>query len=153
MAMDDPGKAAGGKLGEYAYAARGQTIAGERSAGDVLKDIVANLQEIIRSEVRLARVEIKEETGKMASASAVLAAGAVLGLYALFFIFLALVYVLTTFLSPAASALIVGVALAIVSGILVMAGRGRLRQVSPKPEKTIDSVKENIEWLKGQTKS
>jgi uncharacterized membrane protein YqjE len=150
MAMDDPAKAAGGKLGEYAYTNR---TTSERSAGEVLKDIVANLQEIIRSEVRLARVEIKEETGKMASASAVLAAGAVLGLYALFFIFLATVYMLTTVLSPAASALIVGVVLAVISGILVMAGRGRLKNVSPKPEKTIDSVKENIEWLKGQTKS
>jgi hypothetical protein len=32
-------------------------------------------------------------------------------------------------------------------------GRGRLKNVSPKPEKTIDTVKENIEWLKGQTRS
>jgi uncharacterized membrane protein YqjE len=153
MAMDDPGKAAGGKLGEYAYTGRAQTTTGDRSAGDVLKDIVANLQEIIRSEVRLARVEIREETGKMVKAGGMLAAGAVIGLYALFFIFLAVVYTLTTYVSPAAAAAIVGVALAVVAAVLVSTGRGRLKDVSPKPEKTIDSVKENIEWLKGQTKS
>jgi uncharacterized membrane protein YqjE len=153
MAMDDPGKAARGKLGEYAYTGRGQVTTSDRSAGDVLKDIVANLQEIIRSEVRLARVEIREETRKMANAGSMLAAGAVLGLYALFFIFLATVYVLTTYVSPAAAAAIVGIALAVVAGVLVSVGRGRLKNVSPKPEKTIDSVKENIEWLKGQTKS
>jgi apolipoprotein N-acyltransferase len=96
---------------------------------------------------------VKEETGKMARAGAMLGAGAVLGLYALFFLFLGLVYVLTTFLSPAASALIVGVTLALVAGILVSVGRGRLRNATPKPEKTIETVKENIEWLKGQTKS
>ena len=151
MNTDDPAKAAGGKLGEYAYTGRGQ--AGDRSTGEVFKDIVANLQEIIRSEVRLARTEVKEETGKMARAGAMLGAGAVLGLYALFFLFLGLVYVLTTFLSPAASALIVGVTLALVAGILVSVGRGRLRSATPKPEKTIETVKENIEWLKGQTKS
>ncbi|HET8548466.1 MAG TPA: phage holin family protein [Bryobacteraceae bacterium] len=153
MAIDDPGKAAGGKLGEYAYTGRPQSTTSERSTGDVLKDIIGNMQDIIRSEVRLARVEMKEETGKMFRAAAVLAAGAVLALYGLLFILLALVYTLTTSLSPAASALIVGVALAIVAGILVSAGRARLRKVSPKPEKTIDTVKENIEWLKGQTKS
>jgi hypothetical protein len=151
--MDDPAKAAGGKLGEYAYTGRVFSAAGERSAAEVLKDIVGNLQEIIRSEVRLARAEIREESGEMARAGAVLAAGALLGFYALFFLFLALVYMLTTVISPAASALVVGAALAAVAGVLVSKGRGRLKQVSAKPEKTIETVKENIEWLKGQTRS
>jgi uncharacterized membrane protein YqjE len=151
--MDDPVRVAGGKLGEYALSGRSTNASGERSAADVLKDIVGNVQEIVRSEVRLARAEIREETGKMLQASGVLAAGAVLGLYALLFLFLALMYGLTTVFSPAVSALILGVALAVIAGILVSVGRGRLRDVSPKPEKTIDTVKENIEWLKGQTRS
>jgi hypothetical protein len=50
------------------------------------------------------------------------------------------------------AALIVGVVLLIVSGMLLMIGRTRLKQVSPKPEKTIETMKENIEWAKDQTR-
>jgi uncharacterized membrane protein YqjE len=153
MAVHHPARTAGGKLGEYAWTERSGATPSERSAADVLKDIVGNVQEIIRSEVRLARAEIREDTTQLMKAGTVLAAGALLGLYALLFLFIALMYGLTTVLSPAVSALLVGVALAIVAGILVSAGRGRLRNVSPKPEKTIETVKENIEWLKGQTRS
>lgn len=152
MAMDDPARAAGGKLGEYAYTGRAQSGA-DRSAADVIRDIVGNLQEIIRSEVRLARTEIREDAGDLAKATAILAAGAVAGMFGLLFLLLALTYGLTTVLSPAASALIVGVALAVTAAVLISTGRGRLKKVSAKPDKTIETVKENIEWLKGQTRS
>jgi len=153
--MDDPAKLAGGKLSEYAY--RDQEHAGgryeARSATDVLKDIIGNIQEIIRSEVRLARAEIREETGKLLNASRMLAIGAFAGIYAVGFILLSLVYGLASVVAPWLAALIVGVLLAIVAGVMVMSGRGRLKDVTPKPEKTIDTMKENIEWMKGQTRS
>ena len=52
--MDDPARSAGGTLGEYAYQQGGR----ERPMTEVLKDIIGNVQEMVRSEVRLARVEI-----------------------------------------------------------------------------------------------
>ena len=53
----------------------------DRSVTNVLQDIVSNVQEIVRSEVRLAKAEIKEETGKAARAWKPLIAGGVLMLY------------------------------------------------------------------------
>jgi hypothetical protein len=38
--------------------------AGDRSLSDVLQDIIRNVQEIVRSEVRLAKTEIREEAAK-----------------------------------------------------------------------------------------
>jgi Protein of unknown function (DUF1469). len=144
--MDETAKQSGGKFGDYVYPRR------ERSTADLLKDIVANIQEIIRSEVRLATAEVKEETGKVFTASRLLLIGAVMGMYAAGFLLLAGVYALATLMSWWLAALLVGVALALIAGMMVMAGRGRLRNVSPKPEKTMHSVKENVEWMKTQLK-
>lgn len=152
---DHPAKGAGGKLGEYAY--RDQEGAGDRyrnrSATDVIKDIVANLQEIVRSEARLARAEIREESAKLLNASRLLLLGGFVGIYAAGFILLSLVYGLSSIVAPWIAALLVGVLLAAISGVMVISGRGRLKDFTPKPEKTIETVKENIEWIKGQTRS
>ena len=73
--MDDPARAAGGALGEYAYQG-----GRERPMTEVFKDIIGNVQEMVRSEVRLARAEMRDEVSKTARSGAMLAAGAVTGI-------------------------------------------------------------------------
>ena len=52
--MDDPGRQVGGNLGAYAYTGeRGE----QRTFADVIKDIIADVQDLIRSEVKLAKAE------------------------------------------------------------------------------------------------
>jgi uncharacterized membrane protein YqjE len=53
----------------------------QRSVADVLQDIVANIQQIIHSEFRLAKVELKEKTDRASKPAAIMGTGAVLGLY------------------------------------------------------------------------
>jgi uncharacterized membrane protein len=48
------------------------------------------------------------------------------------------------------AALIVGVGVLVVSMALIAAGRKRLKQVKVVPEKTIETVKENVQWAKSQ---
>ena len=81
-----------------------------------------------------------------------LAAGAVLGLYALGFLLLAGVYALAMILPSWAAALIVCVLGAGVAGALAVIGRERIKQVQAKPDRTIASVKENLEWAKNQSR-
>jgi uncharacterized membrane protein YqjE len=123
-----------------------------RSFAGVIQDIIQNVQDIVRSEVRLAKAEITNESKKAARAGAVLAAGAVLGLYALGFLLLAAVYGLSLALPAWAAALIVGAVIAVIAAIMIIAGRARMKNVHARPETTIRSVKENIEWLKTQTR-
>ena len=81
-----------------------------------------------------------------------MAAGAVLGLYGLGFLLLAAVYGLSLVIAPWLAALLVVVVLGIFVAILVSSGRNRLRQVDPVPEKTVQSIKENVQWTKEQIK-
>jgi len=125
---------------------------GERSFAEVFQDIVRNLQEIIRSEVRLAKTEVREEIGKARTAGVLVGGGAVSGIFATFFVLLTIVYALTRVMPDWAAALVVAVLLAVVAGVTLMAGLKRFKQVHPTPERTIESVKENVEWAKQQTK-
>jgi uncharacterized membrane protein YqjE len=129
-------------------------MAGEnnRSISDVLQDIVANVQTIIRSEVRLAKTEITEEATKAGRAATVLVAGAVAGLFTVWLLLLTIVFSLATVIPMWSAALLVLVIMAIITAVLLSVGRKRMKTVHAKPEKTIESVKENVEWVKSQAK-
>ncbi len=122
----------------------------ERSFSGLLDDIVGNVQGIIRSEVRLARAEIQEETTKAAKAAGALGSGAVLAVYAVGFLFLTCLLALEIVVRPWLAALIVAVVVGTAAAILVNHGLKRIRQVEPRPDKTIDTIKENFEWAKNQ---
>jgi uncharacterized membrane protein YqjE len=126
------------------------TVPTQRSFVDVLQDIVGNVQQIIRSEFRLARAELREKANRAAKPATTLAAGAILGFYGLGFLLLAIIYALSIALAMWLAALIVSALLIIISAILVVSGRNKLKQIQPVPEKTVETLKENVQWAKDQ---
>ncbi len=121
-----------------------------RTMSEVLQDIVANIQEIVRSEFRLAKVEIHDETTKAVRSSIPLVIGVLLSLYAFGFILLAVVHALSMVVNAWLAALIVGFGVLVISMVLVSVGRKRFKQVKVVPEKTVVTVKENVQWAKHQ---
>jgi hypothetical protein len=121
------------------------------SISRILQDIVNNATEIIRSEVRLARAEVRQDLMQIGKGSSLLVVGALLTLYALGFILLSIVSALELRLAPWLSALIVGIGVGIVGLIFLLVGRTRLKQASLKPDKTIQSLQENVTWMKKRT--
>ncbi|HYZ85951.1 MAG TPA: phage holin family protein [Bryobacteraceae bacterium] len=150
--MEDTGRQAGGQFGMYSHEG-GEDMVRERSFGELVKSIIGNLQEIVRSEVRLARVEVKEEATRAISAGRDLGIAAGVGLFAVLFLLNALMFGLANWMPMWAAAGIIGVLLAIVAGALYSKGKGEWKEFTPKPEKTLETVKENVEWIKTQTKS
>jgi uncharacterized membrane protein YqjE len=116
----------------------------DRSLSDVLQDIVANVQDIVRSELRLASAEIRQELVKATSAGKIAGAGGVLALFALGFLLLSAVYALSLVMAAWLAALIVAVVLAVVASVLISAGNKRLKTVHLKPEKTVASIRETL---------
>jgi uncharacterized membrane protein YqjE len=121
-------------------------VANEKPLSEIVRDVMGDFQEIVRSEVRLAKTEVREEAGKAANAAKMAAAGGLLALYALGLLLLSLVWALQLEMSAWASALLVGGVLAVISVVMLNVGRKRMKTVSIKPERTIDSVKENLQW-------
>lgn len=124
----------------------------ERSLTEVLQDIVRNLQQIVRSEVELAKTEIRDEISKTKTSLALLAAGAVVGIFAFLFLLVTLVEALALVIPGWAAALIVGVVLAVIAAVLYSGGVKRFKQVHAKPERTVETIRENVEWARQQAK-
>jgi len=124
----------------------------QRSFPEVLQDIVGNLQEIVRSEFRLAKTELKEEAAKAAKPAATFGVGLVFGFYGIGFLLLACVYGLSMVMAGWLAALLVGAILAIVAIALMSSSGKKLKRVNPTPDKTIQSLEENVQWAKHQIK-
>ena len=124
----------------------------DRSFSDVFQDILHNVQDIVRSEVRLAKTEIREEVGEAKSAAVMLGGGALTSIFALLFFLLTLVYALALVMPSWTAALVVGAALAVIATLMLITGRRRFKQIHPTPERTVETIKENVEWAKQQVK-
>lgn len=123
----------------------------DRSLSELISGVVENLQNIVRYEVQLAKTEITDEAKTAGRGIAMLAVAAVVGIYAVGLFLLTAVWALATQVDRWLAALIVAVVVTVVAGILAMVGKKRLDEFNPKPEQTIESVKEDIEWVKQQT--
>ena len=120
-----------------------------RSMTEVVQDIVGNVQEIIRSEFRLAKAETREEVSKAVTSSVIVGAGILLAAYAVGFLLLTVMYALEIALPQWLSALIVAMGVMIIAMLAVSMGRKRMKQVHV-PKKTIGTVKESVQWAKHQ---
>jgi len=124
----------------------------QRSVPEVLQDIVSNLQEIIRSEFLLAKAELKEEAKQAAKPATTFGAGLVFGIYGMGFLLLAATYGLALVMPVWLAALLVGTGLAIVAVALMSWSGKKLKRINPIPDKTIQSLEENVQWAKHQIK-
>ncbi|HEY2457031.1 MAG TPA: phage holin family protein [Candidatus Acidoferrum sp.] len=124
----------------------------QRTVSDVLQDIIGNVQQIIRSEFRLAKAELKEKADRASKPAVFVASGALIAVYGLGFLFLAAVYGLAVVMPEWAAALIVGAVLSIIGVMVLSSGRAKLKAIDPTPDKTVQTLKENVQWAKEQIK-
>ena len=121
----------------------------ERPIADLLRQLANETTTLVRQELELAKAEMREKAGKAgpgfgmwgaAGAAGLLSAGSLTA-----FLILALDGVMPNWLA----ALIVGLVYAAIAGVLYMNGKRRVEEVgSPVPDKTIQSVKEDVQWTK-----
>jgi len=126
-------------------------VATERSFAVVLQDIMRNVQEIIRAEVRLAKAEIREEASKAFSSMVWVMVGAVCAAFAVTFVLWTIVYALGLVWPLWAATLAVAVVMGIAGAVMLTSGINRMKHVSPTPERTVETIKENVAWVKQQS--
>ncbi len=123
-----------------------------RSIGTVLKDIVGNVQQIVRSEIRLASVEVREEAGKAGRSAALLMVGGAIAVLALGCALIAAISALSTIVALWSAALIVAAVAGVVGAALIATGMKRMRQITITPTRTLAALEENIPWAKAPTR-
>ena len=123
----------------------------DRSISAVLHDIVGNMQDIVRCEIRMAKSELIEELGKSRSAGVLVGIGALMLTFSALFLLLAAVYALSLLMPEWAAALIVGAGVGAIAALCFGVGVKRFKAVRAAP-KTVASMKENVEWARQLTK-
>ena len=125
---------------------------GDRAFSDVLQDLLANLQELVRSEMRLAKAEVREDFTLTLSAGLCLGLGVIGALGAGMLLLWTVVFALALVLPMWGATLVTCAITAAMAVVLIVVGRERLKQVRPGPDRTVENVKENLEWLKQSTR-
>jgi uncharacterized membrane protein YqjE len=120
----------------------------DRSIGTVLTDIVGDVQQIVRAETRLARAEFREELAKAKRGATFLVAAGIVSSLALGVALLAAVYALELVWPPWAAALAVAGVTFVIGGALAAAALQQLKNVTVSPDRTVSTLKENIQWAK-----
>lgn len=132
----------------------------DRSVGSLLKELRDELTTLFRQEMALAKTELSEKASKTGRDLGSIATGAALLMCGLLVVLLglsALLYWVMVRLDAShyhagwIAPLIVGAVTAFIGWGLVQSGRSRIRDRSPVPEKTIQSIKEDKQWLADQT--
>jgi len=133
-----------------------ETIPGEKQAGErvgligLVRQLPGQVSRLIRDEIRAAQMELTEKLKAAGIGVGLLVGGAILALFAFGALIAAAILGLAEVLAPWLSALIVGVVLLLVAGVLALLGRNRLKTgMPPLPQDSIESVKADIRTVKG----
>lgn len=129
--------------------AQHQNPQSDRSIGDLLSDLTREMSTLLRQEVQLAKVEMTHNATEAGKNVAFIAVGGFIAYAGLLALIATLVIILATAGLPwwAASLLVTIVVLAI-GGVLVMQGLNRLKQSSLAPTQTMQTLKEDQEFIK-----
>jgi hypothetical protein len=129
-----------------------RVIEEDRSIGDLFSDLSREVNLLVRQEIALARAETTEKISQVAKHSVLMVVGLALAYAGLLGLIAAAIYGLGTVLPWWASSLIIGGGVFLLGLILVQIGRSNLKKSDLKPRHTIDSIKEDLQWAKGQMK-
>lgn len=122
----------------------------DRSIKEIIDVLRPQLQELVAKQMELARTELAPVGKRAGLATGLLGTAAVFMFVFLIILSLTGVYLLAVFLPLWVAALIVSGILLLVGGILAGVGASILRKLDPKPHKTIRTLQQNVNWLKGQ---
>ena len=124
----------------------------DQGLGDLVRELSGQLSTLVRQEVELAKTELTEKGKKAGIGAGLLGGAAIAALLMLGTLTALLILALDTAMPAWAAALIVMLIWAAVAAALALIGRSKLREVGkPMPEKTVETVKEDVQWLKSRT--
>jgi hypothetical protein len=130
----------------------GQDIS-NTSVGEMIGQVAQDLSLLMRQELDLAKAEVKQEITKGGKAVGLLGGAGFAGYMVLLFGSIAAWWGLANVMDQGWAALIVTGVWAVVGALLFAVGRGRMKQVNPKPELTVETVEELPDTLKGAARS
>ena len=119
------------------------------SIGGLIRGILMDLRTLIREEIALARVEIREQAGRARAAAMSFGIAAAALLFGATFLLIALATAIADLLEwPVwAGFLAIALLLSVIGFVTLSSGRKQLAGVHAVPEQTVSTLKENSAWI------
>jgi Flp pilus assembly protein TadB len=116
--------------------------------GQIVGDITADMSRLIRQELDLAKAEAKQEVSKLGKGVGMFGGAGVAGFFTLFFVSLAVTYLLDNWMPVELAALVVAVVWGVVAAVLALRGRREMKAANPALPTTQQTLKEDAQWAK-----
>jgi len=123
----------------------------DESIGRLIGEVAGDVSKLFRQEVALAKAELKEEAAKAGKAGGMLAGAGFAAYLVAVLLSLALVFGLGEVMPPGWAAVIVAIVWGIVGGVLYYLGRNRMKNIDPVPRQTVDTLREDAQWVRDRT--
>lgn len=122
---------------------------GSASIADLLRRLVEDTGHLFRTEIRLAKSELRGNIAAAKGGAAAIGLGAILLLGAVFTLLGAAVGFLTPYVGAGLAALIVAIVVGVIGAVLVVSGGKKLGAASLTPDRAVASLKQDAEALRG----
>ena len=124
----------------------------ERSIGELFGELSQDMALLVRQEAQLAKTEMQTKLSRVTGDLVSLAAGGVVALVGGLAVTAAIILLLIDPIGvkPWLAALIVGALLGIVGWVMLQRGLKDLKRTDPTPRRTVETIKEDIQWAKEQ---
>ena len=125
----------------------------DASIGDLFADLTRDMSTLVRQEVQLAKTEVTHKLSSVGKDVGFMVVGGLLAYSGFLALIAAIIIILGSVGVPWwLSALLVGIVVAAVGYFLIMKGRDALKRLDMAPHQTIQTLKEDAEWAKEQTR-
>ena len=124
----------------------------DRSLGELFADLARDTSTLVRQEVALAKTEMTDKATKVGKDIASMAVGGAVAYAGLLALIAGVILGLGEFIPLWISALLIGAVVAGIGYMLIQRGRSALASEDLTPRQTIETLKEDAEWAKEQTR-
>ena len=124
----------------------------ERSLGELFSELARDTSTLVSQEITLAKTEMSQKASRVVKDVGFLAAGGAVAYAGLLAILAGVIVLLGQVIPMWLSALLVGLVVAGVGYFLVRKGLDALKREDLAPRQTIETLKEDQQWAKDQTR-
>jgi uncharacterized membrane protein len=124
----------------------------ERSLGDLFVGLTDDMSTLMRQEIQLAKAETMKTVSKAMRSTIMMVAGGLLAYAGLIVLLIAVAIAVGAVMPYWLSSLLVAIVAIVVGAILIQSGRSTIQELTIVPEKSVESIKEDAEWVKEQVR-
>lgn len=120
------------------------------SIGRIIKGLLEDISTLFRSEIALAKIEIRQSVAGFGGAGVLFAVALVFALIGGAFVFVTLVLVLALWMPAWVASLVVAILLFVLAGLAGWLGYWKLQNTEIAPIGAIQGMKDDVEMIRGE---